>query len=193
MVWKFNCEKEKEMKKVALLLAEGFEEVEALTPADLLRRAGIEVIITGVEGYTVRGGHDITVEADMTLDELPDHLDGVILPGGMPGASNLAASQAAMKLIKRVYNDSELVGAICAAPAVVLGELGVLEGREFTCYPGFESRVTGAKYSKERVVRDSNIITACGVGAAADFGLALIEYLEGKEKAKEIKEKALIL
>ena len=181
------------MKKVALLLAEGFEEVEALTPADLLRRAGVEVILTGVNDYTVRGGHDISVEADMTLDELPDDLDGVIIPGGMPGASNIAASQKAMKLIKRVYNNSELVGAICAAPAVVLGETGLLEGRKFTCYPGFETKVTGAKYSKDRVVKDSNIITACGVGAAAEFSLALIEYLVSKEKAKEIQKKALIV
>lgn len=181
------------MKKVALLLAEGFEEVEALTPADLLRRAGIEVLLTGVTDSSVRGGHDITVEADVTLDELdPEGLDGIILPGGMPGASHIAASPQAMKLIKRVYNDSEMVAAICAAPAVVLGAAGLLEGREYTCYPGFEAKVKGARYSKDRVVKDSNVITACGVGAAAEFGLALIEYLAGKEKAREIKEKTLL-
>ncbi len=179
------------MKRVALLLADGFEEVEAITPADFLRRAGVEVILTGVEGLSVTGGHDITVEADMTLDELPDSLDGVVIPGGMPGAANIAASSDAMKLIKRVYNDSELVGAICAAPAVVLGEAGLLEGREFTCYPGFESRVTGARHSEERVVKDSNIITSQGAGSAAEFALALVEYLVGREKAKELKKATL--
>ncbi|MBN2628099.1 MAG: DJ-1/PfpI family protein [Spirochaetales bacterium] len=179
------------MKRVALLLADGFEEVEAITPADFLRRAGVEVILTGVEGLSVTGGHDITVEADMTLDELPDSLDGVVIPGGMPGAANIAASSDAMKLIKRVYNDSELVGAICAAPAVVLGEAGLLEGREFTCYPGFESRVTGARHSEERVVKDSNIITSRGAGSAAEFALALVEYLVGREKAKELKKATL--
>lgn len=179
------------MKKVALLLADGFEEIEAITPADILRRAGVEVILTGVEGLSVTGSHHITVEADMTLEELPDGLDGIVIPGGMPGAANIAASADAMKLIRRIYNDSELVGAICAAPAVVLGESGLLEGREFTCYPGFETRVKGARHSEERVVRDSNLITSRGAGSAAEFALALVEYLAGKEKAKEIKKATL--
>ncbi len=179
------------MKKVALLLADGFEEVEAITPADFLRRAGVEVILAGVNGLSVTGAHDITIEADMTLDELPDDLDGVVLPGGMPGAANIAESEEAVKLIKRVYNDSELVGAICAAPAVVLGGAGLLEGREFTCYPGFEAQVSGARHSEERVVRDSNLITSRGPGSAAEFALALVEYLAGKEKAKELKRVTL--
>ncbi|MDC7219154.1 MAG: DJ-1/PfpI family protein [Spirochaetales bacterium] len=174
------------MKKIALLLADGFEEVEAITPADFLRRAGVEVILCGVYGPSVTGSHDITIEADLTLDELPDDLDGVVIPGGMPGAANIAESEEALKLIKRIHNDSELVGAICAAPAVVLGSAGILEGREFTCYPGFEKEVSGARFSEARVVRDSNLITSRGPGTAAEFSLALVEYLVSKEKAKEL-------
>ncbi|MDC7222695.1 MAG: DJ-1/PfpI family protein [Spirochaetales bacterium] len=179
------------MKKIALLLADGFEEIEAITPADILRRAGVEVLLTGVEGLSVTGAHNMVLEADLTVDELPHDLDGIVLPGGMPGAANIAASEEAVKVIKRIYNDSELVGAICAAPAVVLGGAGLLEGREFTCYPGFEAQVTGAKFSEERVVRDSNLITSRGPGTAAEFSLALVEYLVGKEKARELKRRTL--
>jgi protein deglycase len=180
------------MRKVALLLADGFEEIEAITPANYLRRAGVDVYLTGVEGLSVTGAHNITFEADVTIEELPHDLDGVVIPGGMPGAANIAASKEALKLIKRIYNDSELVGAICAAPAIVLGAAGLLEGREFTCYPGFETQVKGARFSEESVVRDSNIITSRGPGTAAEFSLALVEYLVGKEKVKDLRQALLL-
>ncbi|MFT6984360.1 MAG: 4-methyl-5(b-hydroxyethyl)-thiazole monophosphate biosynthesis [Psychromonas sp.] len=179
------------MKKVAILLADGFEEVEVITPADFLRRAGIQVILTSIGGLNVIGGHDIEITADITLDALDDDLDGIILPGGMPGASNLAQSKALIKLVRKIDNNNKLVAAICAAPAVVLGKAGLLEGRKFTCYPGFENAITGADFSTDRVVQDGNMITSRGPGTAAEFSIALIEYLLDKETATAVKEATL--
>ena len=179
------------MKKVAILLADGFEEVEVVTSADFLRRAGIRVVITSIGGVTVTGSNDVVIKADCTFDALPADLDGLILPGGMPGSSNLAQSQAVLELIRTMDNNNKLVAAICAAPALVLGGAGLLKGRKFTCYPGFESEVTGADFSSERVVQDGNIITSRGPGTAAEFAIAVIEYLLGSEAAKAVKEGTL--
>ncbi|MBN2659526.1 MAG: DJ-1/PfpI family protein [Spirochaetales bacterium] len=174
------------MKKVALFLAEGFEEVEAITPADFLRRSGVDVILTGVTGRTVTGSHGIEINCDAKVSELSGDLDGVVIPGGMPGASNIGSDMASMKIIQAALESGALVGAICAAPAVVLGLNGLIEGRHFTCYPGFETSFTGAFFSEDRVVLDGNLITSRGPGTAAEFSLALIEYLCGKESRDQI-------
>lgn len=174
------------MKKVVLFLAEGFEEVEAVTPADFLRRSGVDVVLAGVTGKTVTGAHGIEITCDVEVNELAGDLDGVVIPGGMPGASNVASDPATMKIIKAALESDALVGAICAAPAVVLGSAGLIEGRRFTCYPGFEKSFGGAEFSESRVVIDGNLITSRGPGTAAEFSEALIEYLCGKDAREQI-------
>lgn len=175
------------MKSIAVLLIDGFEEVEAVTPIDFLRRAGIEVIVTGVKEKDVVGAHDIRIDCDVTLDELPIELDGVVVPGG-PGSRDLAASADTVELIKRLLASGKLVGAICAAPAVVLGAHGLLKGKKFTCYPGTESSAKDGTLLQDRVVRDGNLITSRGPGTAAEFSLALIEALSGAEAAEKIRK-----
>ena len=179
------------MKKVALLLADGFEEVEVVTAADFLRRAEIEVVISSIKEVIATGSNGIVIKADATIDALPADLDGIIVPGGMPGATNLAQSENVTELLHKMNNNNKLLAAICAAPALVLGGAGLLKGRKFTCYPGFESEVTGADFSSERVVQDGNIITSRGPGTAAEFAIAVIEYLLGSEAAKAVKEGTL--
>ncbi len=171
---------------VAILLADGFEEVEAITPADFLRRAGLDVRLVGITGRQVRGGHDITVTADTVLAELTQEPDALIVPGGGKGAENLAASTATLELIRAMHAKGKLIAAICAAPAVVLHKAGVLAGRRVTCYPGLETRLTGCSFSEERVVADGNIITSRGAGTSAEFSLKIVERLAGEAKAREI-------
>ncbi|MDA3851424.1 MAG: DJ-1/PfpI family protein [Spirochaetaceae bacterium] len=179
------------MKKVAIILAHGFEEGEAVIPADLMNRAGISILMTGLDGFLITGGHGITIEADYTLDELPHDLDGIFLPGGMPGSKNLADSDELISLIKQMHNDSKMVAAICAAPAVVLSKTGILDGRRFTCYPGFEKEVSGALFVEESVVSDGNIITSRAIGTAGLLGLKIIEYLVDKPTASKIAKATL--
>jgi len=174
------------MKKVILFLADGFEEVEAMTPADFLRRSNVNLILAGVTGKTVTGGHGIKIECDVEVSEISGSFDGVVIPGGMPGAANVAKDEKTMKIIKTAFDSGALVGAICAAPAVVLGAHGLIEGRTFTCYPGFEDSFSGADFSEERVVADGNLITSRGPGSAAEFSEALIEYLCGREQRDQI-------
>ncbi len=180
------------MKRVAVLFADGFEEVEGLTQVDFLRRAGIELTIVGVTGKTVVGGHDIKIETDATIDEVgPSQFEGVVIPGGMPGAENVAASVKAKELIRTLFQNGRLVAAICAAPAVVLEPIGVLEGKIATCYPGFEGRFKQATFSEERVVKDGTVITSRGPGTAAEFAVTLIEYLVDAQTANKIKNGTL--
>lgn len=174
------------MKKVVLFLADGFEEVEAITPADFLRRSGIDLVLAGVSGKMVTGAHGIKIECDIEVADLDGDLDGVIIPGGMPGASNIAADKKTVAIIKDALESDILVGAICAAPAVVLGAHGLIEGRMFTCYPGFENSFSGASFSEDRVVHDGNLITSRGPGTAAEFSEALVEYLCGPEAAEKL-------
>jgi 4-methyl-5(b-hydroxyethyl)-thiazole monophosphate biosynthesis len=180
-------------KKVLILLAGGFEEVEAITPIDYLRRAGIEVGVVSVgASKTVTGAHGIPVLADCTLGELAPAAawDGVLLPGGMPGASNLAASKETGSLLRELAGVGKLVAAICASPAVVLAPLGLLQNRRFTCYPGMEAQVSGAQWSEEKVVIDGNIITSRGAGTAALWAVAIIGQLlsaaEGEKVARAV-------
>jgi 4-methyl-5(b-hydroxyethyl)-thiazole monophosphate biosynthesis len=187
-------------KKVMVLLADGFEEVEAITPIDYLRRAGIEVATVSIGGNAgVKGARGIPVTADTSLAELrgrgqvsPAFWDGVLLPGGMPGASNLAASPETGAFLKDMAAAGKLVCAICASPAVVLAPLALLQGRRFTCFPGMEERVSGAEWSEDRVVIDGNIITSRAAGTAAAWAAAIIEKLEGPEAARKLSESVLL-
>lgn len=180
------------MARVIVFLAEGFEEVEAVTPIDYLRRSGVEVIVAGIDSLRPTGARGICIQTDILADDLDGAFDGVILPGGMPGSENLAASAAVARTTDTVMKQGGLVAAICAAPVVVLGGLGLLAGRTFTCYPGFEKRVLEGKFREERVVVDGNLITSRGAGTAGDFSIALIRYLLGDTDADEIA-KAVIL
>ncbi len=173
---------------VYLFLAEGFEEVEALTPVDYLRRAGISVTTVGVGGQFITGAHGITVKADVTEADVCaecDPIDMVVLPGGMPGTLNLAASETVCAFIKKAVEKNAFVAAICAAPSI-LGEMGLLEGKEAICYPGFEEKLLGATVSKSTAVRDGNIITAKAAGCADLFAAELIAALKGKEFADKV-------
>ncbi len=181
------------MKTACVLLAEGFEEVEAISPADYLRRAGIDVKILGVTGMTVRGSHEIQVQADAELGAGRGDYDCVVLPGGGIGAANLAASPVVGELVKRHFAAGKLVAAICAAPAVVLhGACGILAGKRFTGYPGTEANVSGASFLEDRVVQDGNIITSRSAGCAGEFAYAIVNYLMGEDKADELAAKVLL-
>ncbi len=171
---------------VYMLLAPGFEEVEALCPLDLLRRAGIEVKTVGVDGYFITGAHNITVKTDMSAAEFSDDApEMVILPGGMPGTRNLDSSLFVDSLIRKTYERGAYLAAICAAP-MVLGKRGMLAGKKAVCYPGFEKFLDGARQSSYRITRDGNIITAVGMGAALEFGLELIRVLRDDKTATDV-------
>lgn len=174
---------------IYMFLADGFEEVEALCPLDILRRAGLEVTTVGVGGKDmIAGAHGITVQADIPdilyRDSAPDM---IILPGGMPGSTNLDASKTVDAALRVAAKKGAYLCAICAAP-MVLGKRGYLEGKRAVCYPGFEEHLAGATVSEsETVVRDGNIITAKGMGAAFEFGLELVRVLKNNETAEKIK------
>src|SRR3989338_6736985 len=154
-------------KKVAVLLANGFEEIEAITPVDVLRRAGVEVTIVGVSGLVIKGSRGINIKADIDIVSYSDSPDAVVLPGGMGGVQNLSATQKASLIKKKIKKKGKIIAAICAAPAHVLLPLGILEGKKATCYPGCEEKFgKNTTYSKEDVVQDGNIITSRGPATA---------------------------
>ena len=176
-----------------ILLADGFEEVEALCPLDLLIRAGVEVKTLSVKNeLAVTGAHGIKVFADMLLSDIKDGVlpEMVVLPGGMPGANNLFASDAVKNMVLEAFSRGAFVTAICAAP-FILGRLGLLKGKEAICYPGFEDALESAKISDKKVVRDGNVITAAGMGVATEFGYELICALKGKETADLVMTRIL--
>jgi 4-methyl-5(b-hydroxyethyl)-thiazole monophosphate biosynthesis len=181
-------------KKALVFLADGFEEVEAVTPIDYLRRAGIEVTTVSISGNkTVKGSHGIPVAADALLAELPAaSWDALVLPGGMPGASNLAASAETGALLKAQAEAGRLVAAICASPAVVLAPLALIKGRHFTCYPGMEAQVSGAQWSEDKVVIDGNILTSRGAGTAGLFAAAVIGKLLSQADADKVARSVLL-
>ena len=171
---------------IAVLLADGFEEIEALTPVDMLRRAGLEVLTVGITSKIAVGAHGISVICDKLPEEIDlDMISTVILPGGMPGSLNLDASAFTDEILKSVNARGGRIAAICAAP-LVLGRRGLLEGKRATCYPGFENELVGATVTNESVITDGNITTARGMGVALDFSKELISLLVAKEKAEEL-------
>lgn len=177
------------MAKVYVFLADGFEEIEALTPVDLLRRAGVEVqTVSIMEGKQVTGSHQIRVEADLMLAEADfESVSVLVLPGGMPGAAHLGECGKLLEELKRFAGQPEKkVAAICAAPSV-LGQNGILNGKKAICFPGFEDKLIGAEVQTgAKAVVDGNVITSRGMGTAIDFGLALVAELCGREKAEKL-------
>ena len=172
---------------VYLFLAEGFEEIEALTPVDVLRRGGVELTTVGVGGKTVCGSHGIVVEADISDTEFdPSDAQAVILPGGMPGTLNLGKSYIVMGAVKKCLDEDKLVAAICAAPSL-LGQIGALRGKRATAFPGFEDKLEGAVYEGGFVEHDGNIITGKGMGVALEFALEILSALRGEKTAEKVR------
>lgn len=178
---------------VYLFLADGFEEIEALYTLDLLRRANVDVLTVGVSGKVANGSHKIPVVCDIDCASLPynSDFDMIILPGGMPGSTNLDKAECVEKYIKLALENDKLICAICAAP-FILGKRGILKGKRATCFPGFENQLEGATVIDAGVVRDGNIITGRAMGSAHEFALTILEALQGKEAADRMR-KTIIL
>ena len=180
-------------KEVFIFLAEGFEEAEAVATMDVMHRGGLNVTSVSISGnLLVTGAHEITVRAN-TLFENADFSSGdmLVLPGGMPGAANLNAHIGVRSILEKYAASGKKIAAICAAP-LVLGGLDLLRGKNATAYPGFESTLTGATFVNDPVVKDGNIITGQGPGFAFQFGLAIVEELQGRAKANEVAEGLLL-
>lgn len=173
---------------VYIFLADGFEIIEAMSPLDMLRRAKIETITVGVTGKSVTASCGVTVEADITIDEFAfENVDAIVLPGGMPGTTNLEANSKVQAAIDSAVAQEKYVCAICAAPSV-LGHKGLLSGKEATCYPGFEDALEGATLSDDYVAVDGRFITARGAGVSVDFGLEIVKQLLGEETSVQIRK-----
>lgn len=172
---------------IYVYLANGFEETEALAPVDFFKRAGIEVVLVGVGCDVICGAHGIKVCADITEDkaELNDNLQGIVLPGGMPGAENLNNSPYVQKAIDYCAENDRIIAAICAAP-FILGRKGLLKGKNATCFPGFEGELVGANLVEAGVIIDGEIVTAMGAGVAWEFGAAISSIIVGEEKVLQI-------
>ena len=177
------------MAKVYEFLADGFEDIEALLPVDVLRRGGVEVVTVSVSGAEiVTSAHGVGVKADCLFEQVGSFEDAdlLLLPGGMPGAKHLNAHQGVRDALLKQFNSGRKVGAICAAP-MVLGSLGVLKGRQATCYPGFEQYLEGAEYTADKVTADGNLTTGNGPGAAPKYAFTLLAQLTSPEKAAQVK------
>ncbi len=181
------------MKKVVVFLAEGFEEIEAVIPIDVLRRGGIEVTVAGVNGDSVTGAHGLTIHADVAADKVsPSDFDGVVLPGGIPGANNLADSTVVGRFLDTMQTEGKLTAAICASPALVLSPRGLLTHKKVTGYPGTEFQFTDTlTFTEDNVVTDGNFITSRGPGTAFHYAFAILKYLRGSEIADEIASSVL--
>jgi 4-methyl-5(b-hydroxyethyl)-thiazole monophosphate biosynthesis len=181
-------------KNILVILAEGFEEVEAVTPIDLLRRCEANVITAGLGTDNVVSGHGITFKTDVIFEENADLPDAIIFPGGQPGAENLKNSVKVLDLITKMNDKKKLIAAICASPALVLAPTGILNGKKATCYPGLEkSFAPGVRFVKEDVVKDGNIITSRGPGTAFAFSIRIAEEIVGREKARMVAEQMLYI
>ena len=180
------------MAKVYVFLADGFEDVEALIPIDVLRRGGVEVVTVSTTDFPlVESAHGVNIEADMQFEQCDfSDADLLMLPGGMPGAANLFAHEGVCKAVLQQAAAGKKVGAICAAPAVVLAQLGLLEGRRATCYPGFDQVLKdgGAQYTADLVTVDGNVTTGEGPAAAFPFAYELLAQLKDKSIADQIAE-----
>lgn len=178
------------MEKSYLFLADGFEEIEALATVDLMRRAGVKIEMVSInKTVAVKGAHGVEVAADMVIgEEDMSKARMLICPGGMPGAANLAANPTVCELLVDQHKRGGKIAAICAAPAVVLAPLGIIDGYDATCYPGFEEALNagGAYHKNQRVVVDRDVITANGPSSAVPFALSIIEALEGQDMADQV-------
>lgn len=181
------------MNTIAVHLADGFEEIEAVSIIDVLRRAGFTVITVSVTGDTkVTGSHHIPVITDELIENINyNTIDMIVLPGGMPGAKHLNEHNDLKKQILKFNESGKPLGAICAAP-LVFGQLGILKGKIATCYPGFEEYLEGAKITGEPTEVDENITTGRGAGVAIEFALKIVEQFKGKETAKNLAEKMVV-
>lgn len=181
------------VKTALVVLADGFEEIEGIAPVDVLRRAGVRVTVAALTNKSVSSSRNLMLHADVLLKDVQDLPDAIILPGGLPGATNLAKSSKLKVLIQQMDDAKKIIAAVCAAPAVVLAPAGVLDGKKATCYPGCERDFSPKTvYSKERVVVDGNIITSQGPGSSLEFALAIVRRLVGNEIAETVREKMLI-
>ena len=172
---------------VYILLAEGFEEMEALVPADLLRRAGAEVALVGLDAPVITGSHRISVSTDLRLEDVSlRSSDMLVLPGGLGGVMSMKASPSATDLIRNAHHTGCWLAAICAAPTR-LGHLGILKGRKAVCYPGMEGQLTGAIPTSAEVVVDGRLITSRAAGTSYEFGFALISALFDHTKSEEVR------
>ena len=177
---------------VYVLLGTGFEEIEALTPVDLLRRADVNVITVGLNGKTVYGSHNIGVEADITIDQMDlTDLEMIVLPGGLGGVTSARNCPAALDALKFAWENGKFVAAICAGPTV-LADLGITDGRKAVCYPGCESGMGSAVIGCEAAIQDGKLITGASAGCSVPFALALIRALKGEEAAKTVADKIVI-
>ena len=181
------------MKTIFVFLADGFEEIEALTPVDILRRAGLSVkTVSVMDEQVVAGAHGVPVLADVMFDEVnAEDAEMILLPGGLPGATNLDAHQGLSQMILDFAKEEKPLAAICAAP-LVFGNRGLLEGKKATCYPGFETYLKGAQYTAALVEKDGNFITGKGPGAAMEFAFAIVEKYCGMNKVNELKQGMMI-
>lgn len=181
------------MLQIGIFLADGFEEVEAITPIDYLRRANIDVTLIGVNSENPVGSHGLRIFVDKLVEKVRSLPDGVVLPGGMPGATNLANSKAVANITREVMKTKGLVASICAAPALALGSFEVLKGRRFTCFPGMENQVSDGQFQSKRVVVDGNLITSRAAGTAGEFSIEIIRYLLGDMEASKIAKSVLLV
>ena len=174
------------MKKTAVLLADGFEEIEALTVVDIMRRGNVLCDMISINNIEVIGAHNIKVSTDKILDETIYDYDLIVFPGGMPGATNLKKDKKVIETVKKFDEEGKLVAAICAAP-IVLAEAGIIQEKNVTSYPGFEDELKGCNYKEEKVVVDGNIITSRGPATAMEFSYKLLEVL-GNETYNDLKK-----
>lgn len=181
-------------RQAVIILAPGFEETEAVTVIDVLRRADVEVIVAGLDGdNTVCGAHKISVAVDRHLPDVDSETtDLLVLPGGMPGAQYLADSRLVKQMIRHFYENGRLLAAICAAP-IALHAAGILDGKKVTSYPAFREKLIGAVPTNSFVERDGNVITSQGPGTALLFALELVRALGIPEKAEELEQAMLIM
>jgi protein deglycase len=178
------------MAHIISILANGFEEIEAVTFVDILRRADIKVTLLGLGSLEITGSHGLTIRTDALFDSFKGTFDGVVLPGGQPGTTNLTQSDKVVQLVRDSFHKGLLVAAICAAPGV-LGKAGILEKKLATCYPGVEKNLSGAILSADAVVQDGNIITSRGVGTAIAFALKLVTYVRDSQVASKVSSAIL--
>ncbi len=180
------------MENIAVFLANGFEEIEAVSIIDILRRANLEVTIISITGKTeVKGSHNIVINADLLFEDVNfNKVDMIVLPGGMPGAKNLNNHEGLKKQIIQFNQAGKPLAAICAAP-LVYGQLGILKGKKATCFPGFEDYLMNANITNSKTQVDGNIITGKGAGVAIDFALKIVEMLRGKDIAQELAQRMI--